>query len=103
MSLEYDEEVLRSQLTSCERFLIVDDVERFVSCAVKSTGISWVGKSMFFLTGDGRLVRLVALFRAGDKVYSVLVFYKLDENLSYDGFDVDVSDVEDVRRFVKDV
>ncbi|MEM4976050.1 MAG: hypothetical protein QXT64_01855 [Desulfurococcaceae archaeon] len=103
MCMEIDELRLKSSVASCEQYIVVDNIPEFYKCLDKALGPGWIKRDAVMFTDDGDMVRLLAYKVVGDRVVSILSFYRLDGEIRYAYFDVDVSDVDDVKRVLGEI
>lgn len=103
-TVEIDELRLKSLVAKCEKYVVVDNMTEFYKCLEESLGPGWTKKDAVMFTDDGDMIRLLAYKVVGDKVVSILSFYSIDDGeIRYAYIDVDVSDIDDVRKVLGDL
>lgn len=95
---------IKRLIARCERYVVSDDIPRFYAC-IDALGLSdWKKREAVLITDDGDMLRLLAYKVIGSDVVSILAVYRVeDEGLSYSGLEVDISNVEDVKRVLGDL
>lgn len=102
--MEEVEAYVKSTVSNCEKHLVVENLPKFYECVDASLGSGWTKREEVLFTDEGDIVRLLAYRVVGDKVVSILAFYQVDDGeIKYVGVDVDVSDVEDVKRVLGNI
>ncbi|MEM0372216.1 MAG: hypothetical protein QW101_06460 [Ignisphaera sp.] len=99
-----DENDIKRLVSDCERHLAVDDLNSFYTCIDSKGLVDWVKRDVVLIAKSNEFIRLLAYKVVGRDVYSLIAFYSVANNsLKYMGMDVDVSDIDDVKRILGDL
>lgn len=97
--MDVDEDFIKRLASGCERYLAIEDIRSFYTCIDGKGFGDWVKRDVVLVTDSNEFIRLLAYKVVGRDVYSIIAIYSVtDDGLSYSGMDVDVSDIEDVKR-----
>lgn len=96
-----NEEKIKQQILPCEKHLLFDDLATFVTCVERRTSRKWNKTDYILADNTGNIIRVIAYIVENDNVVSILGYYSVNNgNIEYSKLDVDISPIEDVKRFI---
>ncbi|MEM2261056.1 MAG: hypothetical protein QXK24_01260 [Ignisphaera sp.] len=105
--MQTPENELRQKIAPYEKYIIINSIEKFIECVSEATGWNWKPLDITFIGGE-KIARLIAIHRKGDKVYSIIAYYDPEKgedigDIPYEGFDVDISSIDEVEEVIGNV